>query len=157
MCKLIDAQVIPKWYKMIVVINCIAVIHGKVFLSKSAADLHRDDCKISLFLLPFLKLPVHGTALNKKTLGSSSQLIILNNPAIKNSDNLHSVKNKQQYTPKWLINHLVVNLHRHCQWSIVSLVYGPVALHTSFYGPGKVIKFAPPSISVELKYMGISN
>ena len=85
---------------MIIVINCIAVKHGKVFLSKSGADLHRDGCKISLFLLPFLKLPVHGTALNKNTLGSSSQLIILNNPAIKNSDNLHSVKNKQQYTPK---------------------------------------------------------
>ena len=83
MCELIDAQVIPKWYKMIVVINCIAVIHGKVFLSKSAADLHRDDCEISLFLLPFLKLPVHGTALNKNTLGSSSQLIILNNPQLK--------------------------------------------------------------------------
>lgn len=68
---------------MIIVINCIAVKHGKVFLSKSAADLHRDGCKISLFLLPFPKLPVHGTALNKNTLGSSSQLIILNNPAIK--------------------------------------------------------------------------
>ena len=54
---------------MIVVINCIAIIYGNVFLSKSAADMHRDGYKSSLFLLPFLKLPVHGTVLEKNTLG----------------------------------------------------------------------------------------
>ena len=81
-----------------------------MFLSKSAADMHRDGYKSSLFLLPFLKLPVHGTVLEKNTLGWSSLVMILNNPAIKNLDNLYSLKNRLQYTPKWLVSHLIVNL-----------------------------------------------
>ena len=83
---------------MIVVINCIAIIHGNVFLSKSAADMHRDGYKSSLFLLPFLKLPVHGTALDKNTSSTSLLVIIPSNPAIKITDNFCPVDNRQHYT-----------------------------------------------------------
>ena len=84
---------------MTVVINCTAIIHSNVVLSKSAADTHRDGCN-SLFLLPLLKLLVHDTALNKNLLGSSSLVIILNNPAGKISDTLYCAKNTRQYTFK---------------------------------------------------------
>ena len=76
----------------------------------TAADTHRDGCNSLLFLLPLLKLLVHDTALNKNMLGSSSLVIVLNNPVGKISDTLYCAKNTQQYTFKWLINHLIVNL-----------------------------------------------
>ena len=85
---------------MTVVINCTAIIHSNVVLSKSAADTHRDGCNSLLFLLPLLKLLVHDTALNKNLLGSSSLVIILNNPAGKISDTLYCAKNTRQYTFK---------------------------------------------------------
>ena len=86
---------------MTVVINCTAIIHSNMVLSKSAADTHhRDGCNSLLFLLPLLKLLVHDTALNKNLLGSSSLVIILNNPAGKISDTLYCAKNTRQYTFK---------------------------------------------------------
>lgn len=85
---------------MTVVINCTAIIHSNMVLSKSAADMHRDGCNSLLFLLPLLKLLVHDTALNKNMLGSSSLVIVLNNPVGKISDTLYCAKNTQQYTFK---------------------------------------------------------
>lgn len=55
-----------------------------------------------LFLLPFLKLLVHGTALDKNTSSTSLLVIISSNPAIKIKDNFCPVDNRQHYTFNWL-------------------------------------------------------
>ena len=60
-----------------VFISCIAFIHGDLFFSKTAADIHTDGSQNSSPLL-FLTLAVHSTALNNGVFDSSSPLNFLN-------------------------------------------------------------------------------
>ena len=71
-------MVIPEWYKMMVFISCIAFIHGDLFFSKTATDIHTDGSQNSSSLLLFLTLAVHSTALNNGAFDSSSLLNFLN-------------------------------------------------------------------------------
>ena len=55
-------------------ISCIVFIHGDLFLSKTVADIHTDGSQNSPYLLLFLTLAVHNTALNIGAFDSSSLL-----------------------------------------------------------------------------------
>lgn len=62
---------------MMVFISCIAFIHGDLFFSKTAADIHSDGSQNSSLLL-FLSLAVHSTTLNNVAFDSSSLLNFFN-------------------------------------------------------------------------------
>ena len=61
-----------------VFISFIAFIHGDLFFSKTAADIHTDGSQNSSSLLLFLTFAVHSTALNNGAFDSSSLLNFLN-------------------------------------------------------------------------------
>ena len=62
---------------MMMFISCIAFIHGDLFFSKTAADIHSDGSQNSSLLL-FLSLAVHSTTLNNVAFDSSSLLNFFN-------------------------------------------------------------------------------
>ena len=82
---------------MMVFISCIAFIHGNLFFSKTAADIHTDGSQNSSSLLLFLTLAVHSTALNNGAFDSRTKNARgLSCWAI--SDSLDSLMNTSQYT-----------------------------------------------------------